>query len=129
MSKGISTKYPLIKIEAFKNYANTLASEALKEDENLLAFALAAPSVPLAVVQFREKIDIRNITDHTFLGIYWRELGIAWNQTDGAQFWGGKTFRFLFNYRLRKYLLNFSSNENSSVQRLWSNAGKMALAI
>jgi G protein-coupled receptor 158 len=65
-----------------------LASEALKEDDNLLAFALAAPSLQLAVVQFRDKIGSRNITDHTFLSIYWRELGIAWNQSDGAQFWG-----------------------------------------
>ena len=76
------------KAETFKNYAKDLANEALEEDENLLAFALAAPSVPLAVVQFREKINNRNVTDHTFLSIYWRELGIAWNQTDGAHFWG-----------------------------------------
>lgn len=67
-----------------------LAIEALKEDENLLAFALAAPSAqpPLAVVQFRDKVINRNGSDHTFLSIYWRELGIAWNQSDGAQFWG-----------------------------------------
>lgn len=83
-----STKLSQSKIDAFRKYANTLAMEALKEDENLLAFALAAPSVPLAVVQFRDRIDNRNVTDHTFLSIYWRELGIAWNQSDGAQFWG-----------------------------------------
>lgn len=72
----------------FRKHANVLANEALKEDENLLAVALAAPAVPLAVVQFRDRVDNHNSTDHTFLSIYWRELGIAWNQTDGAQFWG-----------------------------------------
>lgn len=81
-------KYSQSKIDSFRKHANFLANEALKEDESLLAFALAAPSVQMAVVQFRDKIDARNITDHTFLSIYWRELGIAWNQSDGAQFWG-----------------------------------------
>lgn len=76
------------KLEAFRILANTLAIEALKEEDNLLAFALAAPSLHLAVVQFRDKISNRNSTDHSFLSIYWRELGIAWNQSDGAQFWG-----------------------------------------
>lgn len=82
------TRFPQSKIVELREHANTLAREALAEDENLLAFALAAPSVPLAVVQFRDKINNRNVTDHTFLSIYWRELGIAWNQSDGAQFWG-----------------------------------------
>lgn len=76
------------KLEIFRKHANTLANAALKEDDNLLAFALAAPSLHLAVVQFRDKISIKNITGHSFLSIYWRELGIAWNQSDGAQFWG-----------------------------------------
>lgn len=84
-SKG--QKFSQSKIDSFQKYARELANEAFSEDENLLAFALAAPSVSLAVVQFRDKVN-RNITDHTFLGIYWRELGIAWNQTDGAHFWG-----------------------------------------
>lgn len=85
-----NTKFTQAKIDTFRKHANQLAIEALKEDENLLAFALAAPSAqpPLAVVQFRDKVDIRNGSDHTFLSIYWRELGIAWNQSDGAQFWG-----------------------------------------
>lgn len=89
-SKGIAknAKFSQSKIDGFRKYANNLARDALQEDDNLLAFALAAPSVPLAVVQFRDKVDNRNITDHTFLSIYWRELGIAWNQSDGAQFWG-----------------------------------------
>ncbi|CRL00772.1 CLUMA_CG014026, isoform B [Clunio marinus] len=88
-SKGKkSSNYSLSKIDVFRMQANALANEALKNDDNLIAFALAAPSLPLAVVQFREKVDNRNITDHAFLSIYWRELGIAWNQTDGAQFWG-----------------------------------------
>lgn len=88
-SKGTKgAKFSPSRLEEFRKHANNLANEALKEDENLLAFALAAPSVPLAVVQFREKVDNRSITNHTFLSIYWRELGIAWNQTDGAQFWG-----------------------------------------
>lgn len=87
MSKGSkSTKFSPQKIDTFTKYANNLANEALKEDENLLAFGLAAPSVPLAVIQFREKIDNRNVTDHKFFNIYWRELGKAWNKSD--QFWG-----------------------------------------
>lgn len=69
-------------------HANLLAREALDEDENFLAFALAAPLRQVAVVQFRDKVDIKNSTSHTFLQTYWRELGYAWNQTDGAQFWG-----------------------------------------
>jgi G protein-coupled receptor 158 len=88
-SKGAkNAKFPSSRLEELRKHANNLANEALKEDENLLAVALAAPSVPLAVVQFREKVDNRSTTNHTFLSIYWRELGIAWNQTDGAQFWG-----------------------------------------
>lgn len=90
-SKNIkNTKFSQTKIDTFRKHANVLAIEALKEDENLLAFALAAPSAqpPLAVVQFRDKVINRNGSDHTFLSIYWRELGIAWNQSDGAQFWG-----------------------------------------
>ncbi|KAG5676872.1 hypothetical protein PVAND_006678 [Polypedilum vanderplanki] len=78
------------KIELFHKEANTLARDALIEDENFLAFALAAPLASVAVVQFRDKVDItdKNSTNHTFLHTYWRELGYAWNQTDGAQFWG-----------------------------------------
>jgi hypothetical protein len=87
-ANGKSAKFSSAKLESFHKYANTLAQEALAEDENLLAFALAAPLAPLAVVQFRDKVDNKNSTNHTFLHTYWRELGYAWNQTDGAQFWG-----------------------------------------
>lgn len=83
-----NTKFAPARIDEFRKFAKNLANEALTEDENLLAFALAAPSVPLAVVQFRDRVNNRNVTDHTFLSIYWRELGIAWNQSDGAHFWG-----------------------------------------
>jgi hypothetical protein len=76
-------------VEAVRSQANAIALEALKTDENLLAFALASPSVPMAVVQFRDKInDSTHSTNRTFLSIYWKELGIAWNQSDGAHFWG-----------------------------------------
>lgn len=87
-TKSKSSKFSKSQVEEFRLEANNLAKDALKEDENLLAVAIAAPSVPLAVVQFRDKVDHRNVSDHTFLSIYWRELGIAWNQSDGAQFWG-----------------------------------------
>ncbi|KAL7043975.1 hypothetical protein ACKWTF_001723 [Chironomus riparius] len=83
-----TSKYPPSKVELFHKQANLLAIEALKEDENLLAFALAAPLASIAVVQFRDKVDNKSTTNHTFLQTYWRELGFAWNQTDGAQFWG-----------------------------------------
>lgn len=70
--------------------ANDIASESLEEDEGLLAMAIAAPTLKLAVVQFRDVIDIAPevSNNHTYLSTYWRELGLAWNQTDGAQFWG-----------------------------------------
>lgn len=87
-TKSKSIKYSKAQVDEFRLEANNLAKDALKEDENLLAVAIAAPSMPLAVVQFRDKVENRNTTDHTFLSIYWRELGIAWNQSDGAQFWG-----------------------------------------
>lgn len=87
-SKGANPKYSQAKVESFHKEANTLAREALVEDENFLAFALAAPNASVAVVQFRDRVDSKNSTNHTFLHTYWRELGFAWNQTDGAQFWG-----------------------------------------
>lgn len=70
--------------------ANAIASESLEEDDGLLAIAIAAPTLKLAVVQFRDVIDIAPevSNNHTYLSTYWRELGLAWNQTDGAQFWG-----------------------------------------
>ncbi|XP_037926728.1 probable G-protein coupled receptor 158 isoform X3 [Hermetia illucens] len=70
--------------------ANSIANNALQEDENLLAFAIAAPIIPIAVVQFRENVNIPPHDSHnkTFLSTYWRELGIAWNHSDGTQLWG-----------------------------------------
>ncbi|KAJ6646142.1 putative G-protein coupled receptor [Pseudolycoriella hygida] len=66
--------------------ANEIAVSALNEDEGLLAVAIAAPSIKLAVVQFRDHVE--NATNHSYLSTYWRELGEAWNHTDGSQFWG-----------------------------------------
>lgn len=73
-----------------RSQANNIATETLQEDEGLLAIALAAPSLKLAVVQFRDTIEIAPevSTNHTYLRTYWRELGLAWNHTEGAQFWG-----------------------------------------
>lgn len=70
--------------------ANSIAAESLQDDEGILAIAIAAPSLKLAVVQFRDVIDIASevSNNHTYLRTYWRELGIAWNHTEGAQFWG-----------------------------------------
>lgn len=76
------------KINAIREKADQLAKEALKEDEGLLAVAIAAPSVSVAVVQFRDRIEHKESNNHTFLSIYWRELGVAWNQSDGYQLWG-----------------------------------------
>lgn len=71
---------------AVKEHANRLAKEALAEDENLLAVAIAAPVLSVAIVQFRDKVS--NSTEHSFLSAYWKELSAAWNQSDGAIFWG-----------------------------------------
>lgn len=73
-----------------RNQANAIASESLQEDEGLLAIAIAAPSLKLAVVQFRDVIELAPEVsgNHTLLRAYWRELGIAWNHTEGAEFWG-----------------------------------------
>lgn len=70
--------------------ANTIALDALNYDEGLLAIAIAAPSLKLAVVQFRQHVDnpINISNNHSYLSTYWRELGEAWNRSDGAQFWG-----------------------------------------
>ena len=66
--------------------ANDIAIEALQNDDGILAVAVAAPSLKLAVVQFRDHVE--NGTNRTYLSTYWRELGEAWNRSDGAQFWG-----------------------------------------
>lgn len=70
--------------------ANELANEALLNDEGLVAVALAAPSVSIAVVQFRDRIEnaVEHSMNHSYLSIYWKELGVAWNQTEDAKFWG-----------------------------------------
>ncbi|KAI8118663.1 putative G-protein coupled receptor 158 [Lucilia cuprina] len=70
--------------------ANGIATYALNEDEHLLAFALAAPSIHTVVVKFRENVTIplEQVHNRGFLGSYWRELGYAWNSTDGSQEWG-----------------------------------------
>lgn len=69
--------------------ANAIAIEALQMDDMLLAVAIAAPTHKLAVVQFRESIDNpRQAFNHSHLSTYWRELGDAWNRSDGDQFWG-----------------------------------------
>uniref|UniRef100_A0A182MU84 GPR158/179 extracellular domain-containing protein n=1 Tax=Anopheles culicifacies TaxID=139723 RepID=A0A182MU84_9DIPT len=72
--------------------ANELANSVLKQDDGLLlAVGIASPRLPLAVVQFRDQIDSAhvNLTESkNFLSTYWRELGVAWNQSNGAQFWG-----------------------------------------
>lgn len=75
-------------VNEIRNRANSIANEALQEDENLLAVALAAPSIKLAVVQFRDRVEINATTTTNYLSIYWRELGDAWNHSDGSQFWG-----------------------------------------
>lgn len=73
-----------------RNQANAIATESLQDDEGLLAIAIAAPSLKLAVVQFRDIIEITSelSNNHTYLRTYWRELGLAWNHTEGAKFWG-----------------------------------------
>lgn len=71
-----------------RSQANAIATESLQEDEGLLAIAIAAPSLKLAVVQFRDIIDIAPevSNNHTYLRTYWRELGLAWNHTEGTPF-------------------------------------------
>lgn len=102
-----------ISSDTFKQRANSIAKEALQEDENLLAFALAAPGHKLAVVDFRDAIAtvpalpqppplpfdgsqsqavaaviVNQTAAHAYLSTYWRELGDAWNRSDGTQHWG-----------------------------------------
>lgn len=99
--------------ESHKQRASSIAAEALQEDENLLAFALAAPGHRVAVVDFRDPIAtvvtaspahvvlpawlgggqtavaaVNQTAAHAFFGTYWRELVDAWNRSDGAQHWG-----------------------------------------
>lgn len=69
--------------------ANAIANEALEDDEGLLAIAIAAPSIKLAVVQFRQAIGIPIdvASNSSYLSAYWRGLSEAWNQTENIQFW------------------------------------------
>lgn len=80
---------------------------ALQADEGLVAVALAAPAHKVAVVQFRDHVATAVATAaaatatanqstgaggaasavHSYLSAYWRELGEAWNRSDGAQSW------------------------------------------
>lgn len=63
-------------IEAARAEANSIAVDALKADENFLAFALASPSVPIAVIRFRDRVNNSSqSTNRTFLSLYWKELG------------------------------------------------------
>ncbi|BFF96171.1 probable G-protein coupled receptor 179 [Drosophila madeirensis] len=89
--------------------ANSIASYALNEDENLLAFAIAAPSIHTVVVKFRDNVTIPpdQVHNKAFLGSYWRELGAAWNSSDGTQEWGAPfrdcnllTRRWLWPFRI-----------------------------
>lgn len=97
-----------------RNRANAIASESLQEDDGLLAIAIAAPSIKLAVVQFRDVIELAPevLKNNTLLGAYWRELGLAWNRTEGAKFWG-PPFRDCGALRGRwlwPYSVNFQAN-------------------
>ncbi|XP_055644410.1 probable G-protein coupled receptor 158 isoform X3 [Toxorhynchites rutilus septentrionalis] len=90
-SRKLDTSKDDRRLAMARDKANELASYALKEDDGLLAVGIASPRLSLAVVQFRDKIDAAhaNLSDsRTFLSTYWRELGAAWNQSSGAQFWG-----------------------------------------
>ncbi|KAH8403152.1 hypothetical protein KR222_006136 [Zaprionus bogoriensis] len=89
--------------------ANGIASYALEEDENLLAFAIAAPSIHTVVVKFRDNVTIppHQVHNKAYLGSYWRELGAAWNSTEGTQEWGAPfrdcnllTGRWLWPFRI-----------------------------
>lgn len=69
--------------------AKDISNEALQQDPQLLAFGIAAPSMQIAGIRFRDEIESQpNITNHNYLKTYWRELGVAWNNSDGTQFWG-----------------------------------------
>ncbi|XP_065081088.1 metabotropic glycine receptor isoform X2 [Ochlerotatus camptorhynchus] len=90
-AKRIDTSKDDRKLKIARDKANDLATGVLREDSGLLAVGIASPRLPLAVVQFRDKIDAAhaNLSEsRNFLSTYWRELGAAWNQSNGAQFWG-----------------------------------------
>lgn len=82
----IATKQSTVNHADIHRKANSIANDALHQDEGLLAVALAAPLMKIAVVQFRSHVD--NTTNRNSLTIYWRELGEAWNRSEGTQSWG-----------------------------------------
>ncbi|XP_001993162.2 probable G-protein coupled receptor 158 isoform X2 [Drosophila grimshawi] len=95
--------------EEVSRRANVIASYALNEDDNLLAFAIAAPSIQAVVVKFRDNVTIppNQVHNKDYLGSYWRELGAAWNSSDGTQEWGAPfrdcnllTGRWLWPFRI-----------------------------
>lgn len=49
--------------------ANGIASYALSEDDNLLAFALAAPSIHTVVVKFRDNVTVIEGTHIAFVSV------------------------------------------------------------
>uniref|UniRef100_A0A1A9WMB5 G-protein coupled receptors family 3 profile domain-containing protein n=1 Tax=Glossina brevipalpis TaxID=37001 RepID=A0A1A9WMB5_9MUSC len=95
--------------------ANGIASYALSEDDNLLAFALAAPSIHTVVVKFRDNVTIPpdQIHNRGFLGSYWRELGQAWNSSDDIQEWGApfKDCNLLVGRWLWPFRLSYSESK------------------
>lgn len=55
-----------------------------------MAVAIAAPNRNLSVVQFRHPVANTQeaSSNHSYLSAYWRELAVAWNQSEGTQLWG-----------------------------------------
>lgn len=45
--------------DELRRHADGIASNALNDDDNLLAFALAAPSIQTMVVKFRDNVTVR----------------------------------------------------------------------
>lgn len=86
----IGSKSLGLNIDDLQQKANSIAIEALQTDDMLLAVAIAAPTHKVAVVQFREFIENprEGGFNQSHLSTYWRELGDAWNHSDGDQFWG-----------------------------------------
>ncbi|XP_049304417.1 uncharacterized protein LOC105231264 isoform X3 [Bactrocera dorsalis] len=101
--------------EELRRRANGIASYALNEDENLLAFAIAAPSIQTVVVKFRDDVTIPpdQIHNKAILGSYWRELGVAWNSTEGTQEWGApfRDCNVLKKRWLWPFRITFSENK------------------
>lgn len=111
LSDYLHTIRPVTEITSeIRQNANVIANEALEDDEGLLAIAIAAPSIKLAVVQFRQTIGIpaEIANNHSYLSAYWRGLGEAWNQTENAQFWSAP-FRDCYALRGR-WLWPFNVN-------------------